>query len=77
MNNSNNNDDSNNNGNNSNNNNNNNNNNNKSKNIFQGAECALQLHALDEYISKIFECHSMARAISGRRDIKHGCTLRI
>ena len=64
-NNSNNNDDS---GNNSNNNN--NNNNNKSKNIFQGAECALQLHALDEYISKIFECHSMARAISGRRDIK-------
>ena len=47
-----------------------NNNNDKTKNIFQGAECALQLHALDDYISKIFECHSMARAISGRRDIK-------
>ena len=38
--------------------------------IFQGAECALQLYALNEYITQIFECHSVARAISGRKDIK-------
>ena len=44
--------------------------NNKIPDVFQGAECALQLHALNEYISKIFECHSMARAISGRKDVK-------
>ena len=38
--------------------------------VFQGAECALQLYALNEYISKIFECHSTARALSGRKDVK-------
>jgi hypothetical protein len=42
----------------------------RSVDIFQGAECALQLYALNEYITQIFECHSVARAISGRKDIK-------
>ena len=43
---------------------------NKVVDVVQGAECALQLYALNEYISAIFECHSVARAVSGRRDVK-------
>ena len=42
----------------------------KTDGVFQGAECALQLYALNEYITRIFECHSLARAVSGRKDVK-------
>ena len=42
----------------------------KTDGTFQGAECALQLYALNEYITRIFECHSLARAVSGRKDVK-------
>jgi len=38
--------------------------------IVQGAECAVQLYALNEYMDKIFECHNEARAVSGRKDAK-------
>ena len=37
---------------------------------IQGAECAVQLHALNEYISKIIQCHTEARHHNGRRDAK-------
>lgn len=40
---------------------------NKENDSFQGAECALQLYALNEYITRIFECHTIARAIAGRK----------
>ena len=38
--------------------------------IVQGAECAVQLYALNEYINKIFQCHYEARTCNGRKDAK-------
>ena len=38
--------------------------------LVQGAECAVQLYALNEYINKIFQCHYEARTCNGRKDAK-------
>ena len=43
---------------------------NKVVDVVQGAECALQLYSLNEYITAIVDCHSVARAVSGRKDVK-------
>ena len=36
----------------------------------QGSECALELRALDEYLSQIASCQRTAREESGRKDVK-------
>jgi hypothetical protein len=49
----------------------------KSEEQFQGAECALQLYALNEYVTQIFECHNIARALPGRKDVKQAALRRL
>jgi hypothetical protein len=50
---------------------------NDGKQIIQGAECAVQLYALNEYIKQISECHALARSQSGRKDVKQAALRRL
>mmetsp|Transcript_22427 Transcript_22427/g.21664 ORF Transcript_22427/g.21664 Transcript_22427/m.21664 type:complete len:1144 (+) Transcript_22427:175-3606(+) len=50
---------------------------NDGKQVIQGAECAVQLYALNEYIKQITECHTLARSQSGRKDVKQAALRRL